>query len=87
MERITVNLGERSYPISIGAGLFANPALLSLSAKQKVVIVTNTLSLRCMRLRSFHYLITSVAACFAGTARWRTVQNSRNLQHCDELFA
>lgn len=27
MERITVNLGERSYPISIGAGLFANPAL------------------------------------------------------------
>ncbi len=41
MERITVNLGERSYPISIGAGLFANPALLSLSAKQKVVIVTN----------------------------------------------
>lgn len=62
MERITVNLGERSYPISIGAGLFANPALLSLSAKQKVVIVTNTLSLRCMRLRSFHYLITSVAS-------------------------
>ncbi|ENM5812688.1 3-dehydroquinate synthase [Vibrio mimicus] len=41
MERITVNLGERSYPISIGAGLFANPALLSLSAKQKVVIITN----------------------------------------------
>lgn len=39
-----------------------------------------------MRLRSFHYLITSVAACFAGTARWRTVQNSRNLQHCDELL-
>ncbi|ENM5726862.1 3-dehydroquinate synthase [Vibrio mimicus] len=41
MERITVNLGERSYPISIGAGLFANPALLSLSAKQNVVIITN----------------------------------------------
>lgn len=41
MERITVNLGERSYPISIGAGLFADPAFLSLSVQQKVVIVTN----------------------------------------------
>ncbi len=30
MERITVNLGERSFQISIGAGLFANPALLPL---------------------------------------------------------
>ena len=29
MERITVNLGERSYPISIGAGLFDDPAQLS----------------------------------------------------------
>ncbi|WP_165310114.1 3-dehydroquinate synthase [Vibrio ziniensis] len=41
MERITVSLGERSYPISIGAGLFNDPALLSLSAKQKVVVITN----------------------------------------------
>lgn len=29
MERITVNLAERSYPISIGAGLFDDPAYLS----------------------------------------------------------
>ncbi|MGX9418047.1 3-dehydroquinate synthase [Vibrio sp. RC27] len=43
MERITVSLDERSYPISIGAGLFNDPALISfLSPKQKVVIVTNT---------------------------------------------
>ncbi|PNI02710.1 3-dehydroquinate synthase [Vibrio diazotrophicus] len=41
MERITVSLGERSYPISIGAGLFNDPALLSLSPKQKVVVITN----------------------------------------------
>lgn len=41
MERITVNLGERSYPISIGAGLFNDPALLSLSAKQKVLVISN----------------------------------------------
>ncbi|KJY84965.1 3-dehydroquinate synthase [Vibrio neptunius] len=42
MERITVSLGERSYPISIGAGLFNDPAHLSLlSAKQKVVVITN----------------------------------------------
>ncbi len=41
MERITVSLGERSYPISIGAGLFDDPALLSLSLKQKVVVITN----------------------------------------------
>ncbi|EPI8559403.1 3-dehydroquinate synthase [Vibrio fluvialis] len=41
MERITVSLDERSYPISIGAGLFNDPALLSLSAKQKVLIITN----------------------------------------------
>jgi 3-dehydroquinate synthase len=43
MERITVSLDERSYPISIGAGLFNDPALISfISPKQKVVIVTNT---------------------------------------------
>ncbi|NOH81678.1 3-dehydroquinate synthase [Vibrio sp. RE86] len=42
MERITVSLGERSYPISIGAGLFTDPAHLSfLSAKQKVVVISN----------------------------------------------
>lgn len=43
MERITVSLGERSYPISIGAGLFNDSALISfISPKQKVVLVTNT---------------------------------------------
>lgn len=43
MDRITVNLGERSYPISIGAGLFSDPAYLSqfLSTKQKVVVISN----------------------------------------------
>ncbi|CAH8194020.1 3-dehydroquinate synthase [Vibrio aestuarianus] len=42
MERITVSLDERSYPISIGAGLFNDPALLSfLSVKQKVVVISN----------------------------------------------
>ncbi len=42
MERITVSLDERSYPISIGAGLFNDPALLSfISSKQKVVVITN----------------------------------------------
>ncbi|WP_261816496.1 3-dehydroquinate synthase [Vibrio gallicus] len=49
MERITVSLGERSYPISIGAGLLGNPALYSSLfpstkdlSKQSVVIITNT---------------------------------------------
>lgn len=46
MERITVNLAERSYPISIGAGLFEDPAYLSqvLSNKntnQKIVVISN----------------------------------------------
>ncbi len=42
MERITVSLGERSYPISIGAGLFNDPAHFSfLPAKQKVVVISN----------------------------------------------
>lgn len=42
MERITVSLDERSYPISIGAGLFNDPAHLSLlSAQQKVVVISN----------------------------------------------
>lgn len=42
MERITVSLGERSYPISIGAGLFTDPAHLSfLAEKQKVVVISN----------------------------------------------
>ncbi|WED21629.1 3-dehydroquinate synthase [Vibrio sp. JC009] len=42
MERITVDLGERSYPISIGAGLFDNPAhFSSLSIKKKAVVISN----------------------------------------------
>lgn len=42
MERITVSLGERSYPISIGAGLFNDPAHFSfLPTKQKVVVISN----------------------------------------------
>ncbi|PMG80602.1 3-dehydroquinate synthase [Vibrio breoganii] len=49
MERITVSLGERSYPISIGAGLLGDPALFSSLfpsskdlSQQQVVIITNT---------------------------------------------
>ncbi len=42
MERITVSLGERSYPISIGAGLFNDPAHFSfLPANKKVVVISN----------------------------------------------
>jgi 3-dehydroquinate synthase len=42
MERISVSLGERSYPITIGPGLFANAEMWSLlSPKRKVVIITN----------------------------------------------
>ncbi len=43
MERITVDLAERSYPISIGAGLFNDPASLSshIRENQQVVIVSN----------------------------------------------
>lgn len=43
MERITVTLGERSYPITIAAGLFEEPAsFLPLRAGEQVMIVTNT---------------------------------------------
>ncbi len=88
MERITVSLDERSYPISIGAGLFNDPALLSLSAKQKVLIITNH----------------TVAPLYAGkitalldqkgcqsavleTAGWRAIQKPRYLQYRYELSA
>jgi 3-dehydroquinate synthase len=42
MKTLTVELGERSYPIYIGTGLLSNPALISphISGKQ-VLIVTN----------------------------------------------
>lgn len=41
--QLNVDLGERSYPISIGAGLLADPALLTQHiAGRKVAIVTNT---------------------------------------------
>ena len=40
---LTVDLGERSYPITIGANLLADPALLARHvAGNKVAIVTNT---------------------------------------------
>ena len=40
---LNVDLGERSYPISIGAGLLADPSLIAQHiAGRKVAIVTNT---------------------------------------------
>lgn len=43
MERITVALEDRSYPITIDAGSLCDPALFSdaISLKQRVVIITN----------------------------------------------
>lgn len=42
MERITVTLGERSYPITIAAGLFNDPASFwPLKAGDQVMLVTN----------------------------------------------
>ncbi|WP_413742201.1 3-dehydroquinate synthase [Sodalis sp. RH15] len=42
MERITVTLGERSYPITIAAGLFSDPAsFLPLKSGAQVMVVTN----------------------------------------------
>jgi len=42
MERITVTLGERSYPITIAAGLFNDPAsFMPIKAGDQVMLVTN----------------------------------------------
>ncbi len=42
MEKITVTLGERSYPITIAAGLFNDPASFKpLKAGDQVMLVTN----------------------------------------------
>lgn len=42
MERLTVTLGERSYPITIAAGLFNDPAsFLPLQSGDQVMLVTN----------------------------------------------
>lgn len=42
MERLTVNLGERSYPIHIASGLMADSALLKGAVKgKKVLVITN----------------------------------------------
>ncbi|MCC4800184.1 3-dehydroquinate synthase [Enterovibrio norvegicus] len=41
MERIDVNLGDRSYPISIGAGLLSDPAFFTDAQGRQVVVVTN----------------------------------------------
>lgn len=44
MERITVSLGERSYPITIAAGLFNHPASFwPLKAGNKAMLVTNSI--------------------------------------------
>lgn len=44
MERVTVTLGERSYPISIEAGLFNHPtSFFPLRAGDKTLLVTNDL--------------------------------------------
>lgn len=42
MEKITVTLGERSYPITIASGLFhQEDTFLPLKSGQQVMIVTN----------------------------------------------
>jgi len=42
MEKVTVTLGERSYPITIAAGLFNDPASLwPLKAGERAMLVTN----------------------------------------------
>lgn len=42
MEKITVTLGERSYPITIAAGLFRDPAsFMPVKAGDQVMLVTN----------------------------------------------
>lgn len=41
MERINVNLGDRSYPISIGAGLLNDPAMFSSVHSRQVVVISN----------------------------------------------
>lgn len=42
MERISVTLGERSYPITIAAGLFNDPAsFMPLKAGEQIMLVTN----------------------------------------------
>lgn len=41
MRTLTVDLGDRSYPIHIGAGLIGNPALLAPHLGREVAVVTN----------------------------------------------
>ncbi len=42
MEKLTVTLGERSYPITIAAGLFNDPASFSATEiRRPVMLVTN----------------------------------------------
>lgn len=41
MERIEVNLGDRSYPITIGRGVITNPACFSDAKGRNVVLITN----------------------------------------------
>lgn len=41
MERIDVNLGERSYPVSIGKGLLADPNYFSDANGRSVVLISN----------------------------------------------
>ncbi len=44
MQQVTVELGDRSYPIQVGAGILArNAALLSLAEGRSVAIVTDTI--------------------------------------------
>ncbi len=53
MERLKVELGERSYPIEIAAGLLQRPEVLTQTIKGKrVMIVTNTVVAPCCKPKS-----------------------------------
>ncbi|UVK79154.1 MAG: 3-dehydroquinate synthase [Sodalis sp. Ffu] len=58
MERITVTLGKRSYPITIAAGLFNNPAIFwPLTRGDNAMIVTNY-SIAPLYLHALHEHLT-----------------------------
>jgi 3-dehydroquinate synthase len=66
MERITVTLGERSYPITIAAGLFNEPAsFLPLKSGDQVMLVTNETLAPFISIRFAAYLNRRVLTLIA----------------------
>ncbi|PJC85249.1 3-dehydroquinate synthase [Vibrio sp. HA2012] len=86
MERITVELGERSYPITIGAGLFNDPACFSFLSPNKKVVVISNVTVAPLYAEKISALITQ-AGCEVSVLELPDGEQHKNLTEFEKIMS